>query len=396
MRTVLNTPAAIESTPAARKRVWAGRATYALFLLLFVEGTFQLFYRATTGSWLFTRAAQRIYVDEPFGGWAVMPNLTYRQSTPEFAIDIFTNSQGFRTSSQRTEFSRGRDDGRYRILLLGPSFAFGWGVDYEQTFAAQLEDMLARAGFADGRTIEVINRGVPALPAANNLAWFRNVGKDYAPDLVIQFIYGSMEVNLTAEASRVRDGYLITHDPTLPQRAVALAKNSAIVFYGWTLANRVRGALAPARPGGRIEGAGRVMNAPQDFDPAAPAVAASIDFYDALRETVEAAGARLLVVYFPLSYVVHPGHMDRWRHLGVQDVERQVEFDRRFADFLNERNVTCLNVTQRLIDEARGSPEPLYYWLDVHWTPAGNRAVARAVADWLIANPERARRGANP
>ena len=80
--------------------------------------------------------------------------------------------------------------------------------------------------------------------------------------------------------------------------------------------------------------------------------------------------------------------MDRWRHLGVQDVEKQVAFDRAFAAYLGEHGIACLNVTNDLIDEARKSKQRMYYWLDIHWTADGNRVVARSVADWLAARPE--------
>jgi hypothetical protein len=128
------------------------------------------------------------------------------------------------------------------------------------------------------------------------------------------------------------------------------------------------------------------------FDPADAGVTSSIAFYDDLRATVEAGGGRLLLVFFPLSFVVHPQDMDRWRHLGVQDVETQVAFNRAFAAYLGERGFQCLDLTDDLIDEARESHQRMYYWLDIHWTPEGNRAAARTVADWLAARPELARR----
>ena len=35
------------------------------------------------------------------------------------------------------------------------------------------------------------------------------------------------------------------------------------------------------------------------------------------------------------------------------------------------------------VDAARTVEERLYYWLDVHWTPAGNDAAAQAVFEYL-------------
>jgi hypothetical protein len=370
------------SPPESRRRRWLDRALYVLFLLVVVELAFQGFYRLTTGGSLLSRAAVPIFVEDPVGGWAPKPNLSFRQRTPEFDIEVFTNSRGFRTSKAHEEYAAGRDDSRYRIILLGPSFAFGWGVSYEQTFAAQLMAMLAAKGFGNGRNLELINHGVPALPAEFNLAWFKQVGKTYAPNLVIQFMYGSLEFN-PAVPMRVRGGYLESLNPTLSERVTGLAKQSAIVFYGWTVLTKVRGAMSHDGDGGKIAGAGRELSVVDAFDPTSPRVSYAMAFYDDLRATVEAAGARLLVVYFPLSYVVHPQDMDRWRHLGVRDVEKQVAFNRAFSNYLGEHGIPCLNVTDDLVAAARQSDHRLYYWLDIHWTADGNRLVAQSVANWL-------------
>jgi hypothetical protein len=373
-----------------RRRAWAARGLYLLFLLAVVELSFQAFYRVTTGSFLVNRAALPIFVDDPDSGWATKPGLSFRQHTPEFSVDLFTNSRGFRTSKEHEEYATGRDEARYRILLLGPSFAFGWGVNYEETFAALLPQMLTQRGFGDGRKLELINRGVPALPPDFNLKWLKHVGTAYAPDLVIQFMYGTLEFN-PSPSMRVEDGYLVDPNATFFQRATALAKNSAIVFYGWTIVTKMRGSSPPGVVGGKIAGAGREMTPAEAFDPKSPRVTSSMAFYDDLRSTVESHGARLLVVYFPLSFVIHPQDMARWRHLGVMDVATQVAFEKAFAGYLNENGVACLDATEDLVGEARRSSHRMYYWLDIHWTAEGNRVVAQSVATWLAARPEWAR-----
>jgi hypothetical protein len=83
----------------------------------------------------------------------------------------------------------------YRIMILGPSFAFGWGVDYELSFAGVLQQLLQQRVFADEKKIEIINAGIPAMPVAPQLAWFEQVGQRHEPDLVIQLVYGSMALN---------------------------------------------------------------------------------------------------------------------------------------------------------------------------------------------------------
>jgi hypothetical protein len=71
-------------------------------------------------------------------------------------------------------------------------------VDYELSFAGLLQQLLQERGFVPEKKIEIINAGIPAMPVRSQLAWFERAGKGYMPDLVIQFVYGSMAIpNIT-------------------------------------------------------------------------------------------------------------------------------------------------------------------------------------------------------
>src|SRR5215831_15131990 len=85
---------------------------YFLFLFIFVEVSLQVFYRVTTGTYLYAREKPPIYASDPYSGWTNRPNLTYHHVTPEFAAEIFTNSEGFRVSSAHEEYGKGKPDNR--------------------------------------------------------------------------------------------------------------------------------------------------------------------------------------------------------------------------------------------------------------------------------------------
>src|SRR5262249_24905248 len=125
----------------------------------------------------------------------------------------------------------------YRIMVLGPSFAFGWGVDYELSFAGVLQQLLQERGFAGEKKIEIINAGVRAMPVAPQLAWFEQVGKPYDPHLVIQFVYGSMAINNVSEPPYAVDdeGSLVPLNVDAGWRWRERFKKLATVFYGWML-----------------------------------------------------------------------------------------------------------------------------------------------------------------
>ena len=130
-------------------------------------------------------------------------------------------------------------------------------------------------------------------------------------------------------------------------------------------------------------GAGRELVQAEVFDAESPEVREALAFYADLSRVAEREGAQLLVVYFPLSYVIHPEDQGRWRHHGLQDVAAQMAVDGAFCAHLDALGTPCFNATEALL-EAANSGERLYYWLDIHWTPEGNEVVARAVADHLL------------
>jgi SGNH hydrolase-like domain, acetyltransferase AlgX len=133
-------------------------------------------------------------------------------------------------------------------------------------------------------------------------------------------------------------------------------------------------------------GAGREIFAPPDFDVRHPQVREAMHVYTKLAGNVRAVGARLLIVYFPLSYAIHREDVIRWHHLGIRDISRQTAFDAAFVRHLNDCQIPSIDITQQLQKSAEIG-DRIYFWLDVHWTPAGNAAAAEAVADHLAGRP---------
>lgn len=361
-------------------------AGYMLYLLLFIEVSLQAFYYLNSGAPLWKRTAIPIYRPDEYMVYSVKSNLTYHHATNEFDSYLYTNSEGFRTSRFHEEYSLDKDDSRFRILLLGPSFAFGWGVNYEDAFANQLKNYLEAGGFAAGRKVEVINAGVPSIPSSNQLNWFENYGKKYSPDLVVQFVYGTMiEKDQLDTALRVDgDGYLVTANASRAKRIQSGLKNFAVVHYGWVVYTMIGSAVGARPEVKRIEGAGKEIREQAQFDPDEELTRRSLNFYRRQGSSISAAGAKLLIVHFPLAYRVHREDMSRWRHLGVEDFTLDMSFNETFCGYLSQQGIPCLNITQDLIAEGQRSPERLYYWLDIHWTPKGNRVAAESVSRHLL------------
>jgi lysophospholipase L1-like esterase len=83
--------------------------------------------------------------------------------------------------------------GEYRILALGDSVTFGWGVDQDKTFAARLEPLLQ--GHLH-RPVRVINSGVGGYNTVQEVTYFKWEGITLQPDMVmLTYVTNDIEEN---------------------------------------------------------------------------------------------------------------------------------------------------------------------------------------------------------
>ena len=99
-------------------------------------------------------------------------------STPP-GVRFTTNALGLRGP----EIGVAKPPGTFRILALGDSTVFGFGVAFEQTFSQRLERLLDSAW--PDTVVEVINAGIPGYSIFNSLAYLERDGVDLDPDLIV-------------------------------------------------------------------------------------------------------------------------------------------------------------------------------------------------------------------
>ncbi len=81
------------------------------------------------------------------------------------------------------EIATPKPAGTFRVLLLGDSVVFGWGVDDEHTFARRLESEWNAA--APRTRLEVVNTGHPLFDTVQQAATLREFLPKLQPDLVL-------------------------------------------------------------------------------------------------------------------------------------------------------------------------------------------------------------------
>lgn len=175
-------------TKAAPSKNRARLATFVLGVcsLLFCLGAIELF-----AQWIYGRPGMHFGIEM----WKYARDVKMRSEKPEMShqhrpnakaflmgVDVNINSLGLRDR----EIGVVKPADTYRILVLGDSITFGWGVPFDQVFTKRLEKSLnANPPSSHFRKFEVINTGVGNYNTAQETAFFKERGLRLNPDMVL-------------------------------------------------------------------------------------------------------------------------------------------------------------------------------------------------------------------
>ena len=241
------------------------------------------------------------------------------------------NTDGLRDRQRSVD----RAEGVLRIVCLGDSVTFGYGVARVESYPAVLEDMLTDAG----HRVEVLNVALPGWSTRQQRIAYEQIARRYQPDLVLL----GFCLNDVAEMSN------------------NLARPPALLAAGYRHSHLVRALLRPH--------AWQLHRVEELFEqPAPPAAeqgwALCHDEFRRLRDLVEADGAELGLVIFPFRF--------------------QLEADAppptpqaQLVEFCRSEQIACFDALPVLknVDVSTFIDED-------HLSFDGAQAVARALADW--------------
>lgn len=108
--------------------------------------------------------------------WRLKPNL----NTMFQGVNLKTDAWGFRVKDKGVKLKKDKDV--VRIMCLGASPTFGWGIDVKEAYPAQLEKMLiTRTG---RKNIEVVNCGMIGYTSYQGVNFLKNEIIKFSPDVV--------------------------------------------------------------------------------------------------------------------------------------------------------------------------------------------------------------------
>jgi len=323
---------------------------------------------------VFPTIPRELFTDRDDGFRVLTPGFEGTISRAEFHAPVRISDFGVRGPGPGP-----RREDTFRILALGDSQTFGFGVLDEETYSARLQEMLADQ--YPELDIEVVNAGVPGYGTVDEVIWLRERGREVDPDLIIaQFLsVNDFKINrdsphapglLATQENPVPAG-LDTHQPVAPDRA---GESPSARLIGSIHALKRRSHLATL-----VSETGSYVGMRLGLLGGVAAMWGE-DFTHEDAERTE----RLLVLLareakameVPMIFLYTTGKAQVIAGDGSPMPSASV-----MAAAAHEAGVPWIDMTTEL--RSRPDRQELYFIRDGHWTARGHQAVAEVLADRL-------------
>jgi len=184
---------------------WLPRAALVFLTCIAVAACCEILLRALN----FPAADFSPWVHAEATGFAYAPSVHTRfRREGEFDIDFATNSWGLRDDEIGPKT-------RSRVLLLGDSFASGYGVERGEMFADLLESDLK---------VDVVNASVGGYELVHQVRYFESHGSLLQPDVVLYALYLANDISRNEEWREGWDGTLVPVGRHPPLRSAGASK----------------------------------------------------------------------------------------------------------------------------------------------------------------------------
>ena len=297
-------------------------------------------------------------------GWSHIPNTAGRFASFGFDTQVTINSEGFRGR----EVQRLKLPSKTRMLALGDSYVWGFGVNDHEIFTQEIERLCPQ--------IETINLGVSGYGTDQELLLFLDKGSAYHPDIVTLVLAANDYMdNARAKAyvyyykpmfSLDSDRLVLVNQP-VPEMNALMRGSAQLAQRSYLLTQLNRSFEVMAR---------NRSNSAASYATASASTLAVQRPRTYPRTTEEAITVRLLK---ELAATVHAGGSQ----FVVVVTEDQGDSGRWLAEAVADPRISYV-----FLDEVFSPTEyeSLHLSKDFHWNASGHALVARAVTASLIAN----------
>lgn len=345
------------------------------------------------------------------------PNARFSLHGAVFAYDSQHNSDGFRERElPSTRYTKGK-----RVVFIGDSYVYGWGVNNPDCFVRRAEKRLKEA---DGDAAwDVLNLGVFGTQVLEYRDTLFSYGRQLQPDLVVVCLYLPNDAAYwyTEPKRKQPPGVAARFLRRLyPERTIDLVTRA----YRRLQHSGVDMAAAPNRNPlteliesddpivrekvNRIDPALKEMCLNWELNPfyAAHAITREPDLLadhietnnrnirnpfpwrvlKEMRDEVEAWGGELRFVFIPMGRTIERAQWPGFEKLGYtlrEGLLNEHRIQDTYAAYANDLGIPFLDVRPYV----QNQPARVYLDLDDHLTIFGHRLLALTISDWLLGKP---------
>jgi len=251
-------------------------------------------------------------------------------------VDVSINSDGLRDK----EYPVARN-GQYRMIFLGDSLTFGWGVGQDDTF-----DNVLEVEFTKRQPTEILNFGAGNYNTEQEVNLFLEKGLKYNPDKVVVFYF-------------INDA-----EPTPKKSRWSFLENSQLISFYWSRFHVVKNRFFPA--GSYKQYYSRLYADDQ------PGLVGVKNSFLLLKETCKRHKIALQVVLLPeLHNVVNYPFSEEYGKIET---------------FLKQNQISYMNVLPAFKDYS----DPVQLWVsldDAHPNKLAHSIIAKEVLNFIAPQP---------
>jgi len=346
---------------------------------LLLEGALRLF-----APQISTPAPRTLFTSDRGSRTRNAPGAHVVHDSAEFKVTYDINQQGLRANSDTGPATPGRT----RLLVIGDSFTFGWGVAADQAFPALLD---GRHG-ANGQPVESLNAGVAGFGTDDEVGWMHEYGWALQPQVVlVGFFVGNDVEDVMRHITRSREDSPETRQVIAAGAQARELRRAQPDLQAWLEANAhsyvfLQRLLTPFLPPDAVRPPDVLDEAYTYLQPEPPDLAVgwqhTLQLLDEMQQKAREHQARLVVVAIPAAEQVNDG---QWQALATTFHLAGTALDRdrpqqRLQAWSTQAGVPVIDLLPgfRAAHDSR-----LYFHADPHWTPAGQALAAQLIGTEL-------------
>jgi len=370
---------------------------WIIILLILSEVSLRLFYPQPIFKHTVIESIPPIFNESSYFPWELKP-LTKTQHisvTDEFNVSININSLGYRDY----EFTKNKPNDTYRILAIGDSTTYGFGVEINETYIKILEKFLNEK---EDKKYYIINAGFKSGRGPDTEYLFiKKEGISLNPDMIIVGFFmendfrdyreNTWELDSLEDINKIRpkDTYVdsnnklrnVGNGSTGSIKGELYKINVYLSFHSHLyilFKNNFRNILITIQ-NGKPEPSIYSLNYPERVE---KDIEATLGLLLKMKKIADENNIKLVILIIPTK--------DQVYNYKIRDNENNLlnwtKPNTILKDFGAKNNIKIIDILPHLGEYMRYSKESIYFKIDPHWNKNGNYIVGKSLYEELEKN----------